>query len=266
MTFSKKTYHNIYILTYHHVCSEWLPSAARVTPEQFKMHIQILKSLGVHFFSLNDLIDLPENSPQKRVAITFDDGFSCLYKHAFPVLEEEKIPATIFLVTDFIGKKSTWDVNFGIHRARHLSWSEIIEMKKYGISFGSHTHRHIDLAGSSQNQIREDLKRSKSLLEDELGEFLHLLAYPFGRSSQRAKDVLRELNFRAAFSLYPDSQFSDVLQIPRYGVYLFDHKHFLKAKMDENWLAPIEKSKLKIINFLSVGTILTKKITQEKNS
>jgi len=260
MKFYKKTYRNVYILTYHHVCSEWLPSAARVTQAQFKMHIQILKSLGVHFFSLDDLKYLPENSSKKRVAITFDDGFSCVYKHAFPILEKENVPATIFLVTDFIGKKSTWDVNFGNHKPRHLSWPEIFEMKKYGLSFGSHTHRHIDLAGSPKSSIRKDLKRSKLLLEDKLGESVHLLAYPFGRSSHRAKDVLRELDFKAAFSLSPESYFSDVLRIPRYGVYLFDHKIFLKAKLDENWLTCIEKPKLKIINFLSAGTILTKKM------
>ncbi len=256
----KKTYRNVYILTYHHVCSEWLPSAARVTQMQFEKHIRILKDLDVHFFSLSDLKYLPENSEKMRVAITFDDGFSCVYRNAFPVLLEENIPATVFLVTGFIGEKSGWDVNFGNHKAEHLSWKEIFEMNKYGFSFGSHTHRHINLAGSRQRDIRDDLQRSKVLLEDKLGESVHSLAYPFGRFSGRVKDILRELGFSEAYSLHPESCFSDFLQIPRFGVYLFDNKIFLKAKLGENWLTRIEKPKLRIINFLSAGTILAKKM------
>ncbi len=256
----KKTYRNVYILTYHHVCSQWLPSAARVTQAQFKRHIQVLKDMDVQFFSVDYLKYLPEKSQKKRVAITFDDGFSCIYRNAFPILQKENIPATIFLVTDFIGKESTWDVNFGNHRPKHLSWREILEMKKYGLSFGSHTHRHIDLAGSSKSEISKDLSQSKSLLENKLGNSIHSLAYPFGRFSGSTKDILRELNFKEAFSLYPKSDFSDFFQIPRFGVYLFDNEIFLRAKLEENWLAPIEKPKLKIINLLSGGTILAKKM------
>ena len=262
----KKTYRNVYILTYHHVCSEWLPSAARVTQSQFEKHIRILRDLDVQFFSLQDLDILSPDSSRKRVAITFDDGFSCVYKNAFPVLERENIPATVFLVTAFIGKKSYWDVNFGNNKPKHLSWSEIFEMKKYNISFGSHTHCHIDLRGSREDIIRNDLINSKLLLENKLGESLKSLAYPFGRSSNRTRKILRELDFKNAFSLIPDSHFSDSFQIPRYGVYLFDLPAFFKAKLDINWLRHIEKPKLRIINFLSAGTILTKNMISEKNS
>jgi len=256
----KKTYRNVYILAYHHVCSEWLPSAARVTQAQFKKHIQILKGLDVHFFSLDDLKYLPENSSKMRVAITFDDGFACVYRNAFPVLLKENIPATVFLVTGFIGEKSAWDVNFGNHKPEHLSWSEIFEMNKYSVSFGSHTHRHINLAGRRIGDIRDDLRQSKLLLEDKLGKSVYSLAYPFGRFSDQAKDILRELDFGEAYSLRPESCFSDFLQIPRFGVYLFDNGVFLKAKLGANWLTQIEKPKLRIINFLSSGTILAKKM------
>ena len=41
--------------------------------------------------------------PAGSVAVTFDDGFVDNYSHAFPVLRSRRIPACIFLSTDFVG-------------------------------------------------------------------------------------------------------------------------------------------------------------------
>lgn len=41
--------------------------------------------------------------PERSCAITFDDGFANVAEHAVPVLEELRLPATVFLVTDLVG-------------------------------------------------------------------------------------------------------------------------------------------------------------------
>lgn len=76
-----------------------------VTPETFAMHIRYIKS---HFtvMPLEHWINLKKTNqtlPQKACAITFDDGWLDNYEYAFPILEREKIPFTLFTVAEKIG-------------------------------------------------------------------------------------------------------------------------------------------------------------------
>ncbi|GBD95046.1 poly-beta-1,6-N-acetyl-D-glucosamine N-deacetylase precursor [bacterium BMS3Abin05] len=262
MKSSKVILKNVYIFAYHHVCKKRLPSAARVTPGQFEKHILILKELNVQFFSLDELFSLPSESSQKRVAITFDDGFSCVYENAFPILEKYKLPASVFLVTHFMGQKSAWDVNFGSRRPHHLSWAQVKEMAGHKFTFGSHSHTHPDLKSNSCNTIRRELKTSKELIEDKLGEPVNLLAYPFGRFSSQTKQIAKSLDYKLGFTLIPESTIEEPFQIPRFGVYLFDLNLFFKSKLELNLLYGLEQYKLRIINFLSSGTIFVKNMNQ----
>ncbi len=101
----------LWILMYHRI----LPKQDRrfaleepgmvVTPDTFAMHMNEVKR---HF----DVISLPEwvrlkqqnlPLPRKACAITFDDGWADNYEYAFPIIQAEKIPATIFAVAEKIG-------------------------------------------------------------------------------------------------------------------------------------------------------------------
>ncbi|MHB8454704.1 MAG: polysaccharide deacetylase family protein [Acidiferrobacterales bacterium] len=99
------------VLMYHRVLP---PGDIRLTneqpgmyvyPETFRLHLATLKK----FFQpvrLDDWIRAArENTPlpDKAVAITFDDGWKDNFEHAYPVLADENVPATIFLVSDMIG-------------------------------------------------------------------------------------------------------------------------------------------------------------------
>ena len=76
-----------------------------VTPETFRMHLSLIKQ---HFdvLSLAQWIKRKHNAetlPIRCCAITFDDGWVDNYEFAYPILQEFKLPATIFLVSDMVG-------------------------------------------------------------------------------------------------------------------------------------------------------------------
>jgi peptidoglycan/xylan/chitin deacetylase (PgdA/CDA1 family) len=49
------------------------------------------------------------SAPGRRVIVTFDDGYRDLYDAAFPVLQANRVPATLFLCSGFIdGSASAW--------------------------------------------------------------------------------------------------------------------------------------------------------------
>jgi peptidoglycan/xylan/chitin deacetylase (PgdA/CDA1 family) len=67
------------------------------------------------FIPLNELVGGIRTGkiPKRCAAVTFDDGWKDNFDYAFPVLKELKIPATIFLVSSWIGThKAPWSMNF----------------------------------------------------------------------------------------------------------------------------------------------------------
>ncbi len=56
---------------------------------------------------------------QGYVSITFDDGYSSTYENAFPILSKYEFPATIFVVTGYIGVEK----NF-------MNWEQLLEHKR----------------------------------------------------------------------------------------------------------------------------------------
>jgi len=99
------------ILTYHRVIEKWDETldysqpGMVVTVPTFERQLAFMKSQ----FEIVPLGALLENGAIRRPAgrprcvITFDDGWRDNYDLALPILRHHRIPATIFVTTDFIG-------------------------------------------------------------------------------------------------------------------------------------------------------------------
>jgi peptidoglycan/xylan/chitin deacetylase (PgdA/CDA1 family)/CelD/BcsL family acetyltransferase involved in cellulose biosynthesis len=64
---------------------------------------------------------------------------------------------------------------------RMLTWEQIQEMQRGGVSFGSHTLTHPAISRLDPAALEEELHNSKSRLEERLGMPVMDFAYPFGK-------------------------------------------------------------------------------------
>lgn len=83
----------VVILNYHNIQGN-----------DFERHIvELLKHYKI--ISLEECVDCLKgrNDIEYGIVITFDDGYESFYSDIFPLLKEYKIPAAVFLATNFVG-------------------------------------------------------------------------------------------------------------------------------------------------------------------
>lgn len=137
--------------------------------------------------SMNDLILI--QSGQKELnsngaVITFDDGYSSWYSKAFPLMSSLNIPATFFLVAEWV------------ETTGYLTWPEVWLMSQYTngegeniFSMGSHSSSHPFLEQSRQSFVTDqdyldfldiELGDSREWIVDVTGQSDIFLSLPFG--------------------------------------------------------------------------------------
>jgi peptidoglycan/xylan/chitin deacetylase (PgdA/CDA1 family) len=158
-----------------------------VTRAQLREHLSHIRSAGFSTTLLKDMWDpsVPTNGSQSKVVLTFDDGLVSDYRVVFPTLQEAGARAEFFLNTSTIGKEG------------YLSWQQIEEMQKWGMSFQSHGHDHVDFTRLSKSAMDRQLRISKSQLEDRLARFVDFFAAPYGRNNEGIVRSTQEAGYRA---------------------------------------------------------------------
>lgn len=182
------------ILTYHSLDES--RSVISISPLMFKKQMEYLWKKGYQTFSLSEAISFIQRKkpfPEKTFVITFDDGYKNVYTEAFPVLRRCGFKGTIFLITDYCEKFNNWPTQpHSIECRPLLSWSEIEEMHKYGIEFGSHTSTHPDLTRIPIRQAEQEIAHSKSKIQDYLGAEVKVFAYPCGKYNSKIKEIVQK--------------------------------------------------------------------------
>ncbi len=189
------------ILMYHEIASRQdTTSRLAVPPVSFAAQLRHLYEAGFTTLTLSGLAAAlagePALLPERPVVITFDDGFADFHEEALPVLRQYGFTATVFVTTG-------WIADAGRHAAgrrpgRMLSWNQIRESAVAGVEIGAHSHRHPQLDQIAPGTLRDELMTSKRLLEDELSLAVPSLAYPFGYSNARVRQVAREIGYAHA--------------------------------------------------------------------
>jgi peptidoglycan/xylan/chitin deacetylase (PgdA/CDA1 family) len=84
-----------------------------------------------------------------------------------------------------------------------LTWPMLAEMRRAGMTIGSHTRTHAWLARESAARRAEELQGSKDTLERQLREPIHHLAYPGGQFTREVVDDVARAGYRYAYTACP---------------------------------------------------------------
>lgn len=184
---------NIPILCYHDVTPNNPDNnELLVNPEKFKEQLQYLKDNNYTPISLDEFYDYLRNNqpiPEKSVVITFDDGYKGNYEYAYPLLKEFKFPATVFVISNYVGAPD------------FMTAEQLKEMSDNGIEIESHTFKHDDLSKLDETQQLETLKKSKNDLEKIIGKPIDFVAYPFGRHNSNTRIAAEKAGYKLGFNL-----------------------------------------------------------------
>ncbi|MBM3457732.1 MAG: polysaccharide deacetylase, partial [Armatimonadetes bacterium] len=200
------------VLMYHDVTDQ--PSVYfDITPAAFRFHLETLRRAGANVVSLADLYDHLRSGkllPPRSVVLTFDDTYSGQLTHAYPLLKQYGYPATFFVHTGVIGRRTSRD---------HMTWEQLQALDEEGlVRVEAHTESHPDdLRKLTDEELQRELVDSKKLLEERLGKQIRFLAYPVGNADGRVAQVTREAGYEMAFTMGPGmaSSPADAYFVPR---------------------------------------------------
>jgi len=188
---------------YHRIARGPSRDRYMVSAERFGWQVSFLAEHGYRVISLRDLVSTLEaekSSSDHSVVITFDDGFESTFDQALPTLETYAMPATFFLVSDHVGKRSDWMASSGSSAHRLMDWRQALQLQRSGFELGSHTCSHPRLTEIGRVEARREIEVSKVILEDRLGSPVETFAYPFGAHDDAVRSLVREAGYRCACS------------------------------------------------------------------
>ena len=136
-----------------------------------------------------------EHAPRDPiVAITFDDGTADFAELAVPVLVEHRVPATIYVATDFLERGREFPGG-----GTPLSWRALADTLATGVvDVGSHTHQHALLDRLPEPEIAGELDRSIELIGERTGHVAEHFAYPKALPGSPAAEAAVRARFRSA--------------------------------------------------------------------
>jgi len=211
-------------LVYHSINDKAdLISAGMALPvSHFAEHIEFIAKTGLAQATLASCLD----DGAKGIAVTFDDGDADTYETALPILQQYRVPATVFVSSSLLG--TVWVVN-GVKR-RMLSKKQLEALAASPlIEIGSHAHIHQPMTQRTKADLTLDLNLSKRILEDITGRKIRYLAYPYGSHDRVVMNAAQCVGFDAGFGCTDvcAGQFG----LPRIGISSRDSLSRLKIKL-----------------------------------
>ncbi len=246
------------ILCYHKVDTRFELGFTQLEPRVFRRQMETLAELGYRSLGSAELLRALESGAAadggRSLAITFDDGYASLARFAFPVLADLGFTAVVFVITDYVGRENTWDVQYGWRRFAHLDWDELGRWRERGIEVHSHGATHARLTWLPDAEATDELARSREAIRARLGAAPAGISYPYGSVDDRVRRLAAAAGYTLGYA-GPSERGGgrDPLRLPRLPVYGWD-RFDLPLVMGHTPLAAVGMGLARFTNRCAVGT------------
>jgi peptidoglycan/xylan/chitin deacetylase (PgdA/CDA1 family) len=214
------------VLMYHRINldGESPKSEFSVDESTFRKQMEFLDANGFKTITYRDYRHYLKGEaelPQKPVMITFDDGYRSIHHVALPIMKQHSMTGVVFVVADSRLKVNAWDVPLGIELWELLDQQQILDLHRAGFEIGSHTLTHRDLAQLSTEEAKDEIFRSRQILENLLHYPVTTFSYPFGVVNEQTKHLVSEAGYEGAFCGWsgPLNFGGDAFEIRRIAVF-----------------------------------------------
>ncbi len=189
----------VVVLCYHRLEGK-AGGGLSIEPAAFEKQMEAIKEAGIAVISMQDFLAWrrgEKNIAPKSVLITIDDGYVSGFDVGVPILKKYGFPATFFIYTNYLN-----------NGGKSLTWAQLTKLRDDGFEIGCHTVSHLDLrhkpktAADYDAWLKDELERSKKILEDHLGIRCATFAYPFGLHNEGVHTALEAAGYEAAFTTY----------------------------------------------------------------
>jgi peptidoglycan/xylan/chitin deacetylase (PgdA/CDA1 family) len=221
------------VINFHHVEEHILHASRKqitASPSGLRKIIKCLRRMGYEIVSLNEILAHKGAVPlgAKKALITFDDGYVNNLTEALPILEEERCPATVFVLPGRFGGTNEWDQgDLPVEKRDALMTLEQMHQiaRSPYITLGSHGMTHVKMSQVSDDILRFELQESHRILSTTFGDsYLPVLAYPWGDHSDRVVNMMEETPYQYAFTVETAQWVNGVhkFRVPRYSAFYRD--------------------------------------------
>ena len=169
-----------------------------------RLNLDLRRGRKKSFFLIGDLL--------KRLELDKQEELFCLLRESLAIGEQDARPSL-------------------------LSWEQMKEMSRSGITFGAHTHTHQALSSlKAPAALQEEVSRPKELLERHLGGQIAAFAYPYGEPddfSAQSVEAIKSAGYSYAVTMmqglvnFGDSSYC----LPRIGIGTQDTLETFKLKL-----------------------------------
>lgn len=252
-------FNDIPILSYHKIISRLEIGLNTLPPDRFRQQMYYLKDQGFQSITFRDVLN--QNIPPHPLIITFDDGYSSVYQHALPVLQELGFRAVIFIISNYIGQANTWDANLLAIKFSHLDESQIKALADAGMEIGSHGVSHRALTFLPPEQLEYELIHSREKLTALSGKEIITFAYPFGVQNTVVQKAVQQAGYAfACVNMWGAGRKLNHYCLSRIPVYRTDSLHSFKHKFYSGVWKQLEMVKLRLISWPAFLTPLYQKL------